>query len=516
MVKMVALYIRVSSLIQAEEGFSIQGQKHNLQKYCNEQGKTIFKVYVDEGITGTSINEREGLKKLLQDAQKGCFQEVITWKVSRLARSVQDLLYILKVLTDLGITLRSISENIATDSLNGTFIVQMMGAVAELERKVIVENVKQGIHQRLSQGWYSGAPIFGYDTIPKKQCEEQNLNTNLKINQEEAQVVKIIFNLYEQGQGYKAIARYLNKHNLTGKRGCTFSSNSVRTILKRRLYTGQIESKFDGKQVIIQGNHEPIITMEQWQRVEIIEKAIEREKQSEQSHEFTLNKLLKCPICGSSLISSVVTKRRRDGTQNKYYYYICSLYHNKGIRACTAKGVPALRIEEEVYHYLEEFIDNAKILSDVHSRLNAYDKTFKENMKIFNRLKQDEDKLKKRQKLLMLQFEADEISKEVFVNRINEVKQELVMIIQEMEDVQQHLNEHIKPQIPIEEIKKVFKNLKAIFKQRNAHEVRTILQTIISKITLDEQRMLQDIEFKIDKHKILVSVQEEEIPCKVN
>ena len=152
----------------------------------------------------------------------------------------------------------------------------------------------------------------------------------------------------------------------------------------------------------------------------------------------------------------------------------------------------------------------------MHSRLNAYDKTFKENMKIFNRLKQDEDKLKKRQKLLMLQFEADEISKEVFVNRINEVKQELVMIIQEMEDVQQHLNEHIKPQIPIEEIKKVFKNLKAIFKQRNAHEVRTILQTIISKITLDEQRMLQDIEFKIDKHKILVSVQEEEIPCKVN
>ena len=114
--------------MQAEEGFSIQGQKYNLQQYCMNNNLQVFKVYIDEGITGTSIQEREGLKKLLQDAKKGCFEEVITWKVSRLARNVQDLLYILKVLNDSQVTLRSVSENLATDSLNGLFTIQMMGA----------------------------------------------------------------------------------------------------------------------------------------------------------------------------------------------------------------------------------------------------------------------------------------------------------------------------------------------------------------------------------------------------
>ena len=246
--------------MQAEEGFSIQGQKYNLQQYCMNNNLQVFKVYIDEGITGTSIQEREGLKKLLQDAKKGCFEEVITWKVSRLARNVQDLLYILKVLNDSQVTLRSVSENLATDSLNGLFTIQMMGAVAELERNVIVENVHHGIKQRLSQGWYGGAPVLGYDIIPKKICKEQNLKTNLQVNHKEEKIVKLIFDLYEQGYGYKGIVQYLNNNNIKSKQGKLFCINSVRIILKRRLYTGQMEVNLNGKKTIIEGQYEPIIT----------------------------------------------------------------------------------------------------------------------------------------------------------------------------------------------------------------------------------------------------------------
>ncbi len=261
--KRVALYIRVSTLIQAEDGFSIQGQKHTLQQYCKVNQLEVFKVYIDEGITGTSIKQREGLKKLLQDAQKGCFEEVIVWSVSRIARNVQDLLYVLKILNDTEVTLRSVSENLTTDSLNGTFAIQMMGAVAELERNVIVENVRQGVQQRLSQGWYGGAPVLGYDIIPKKVCKEQNLSTNLQINEKEAQIVKTIFDLFEQGEGYKAIVQYLNKNKIIGKRGKAFSVGVIRSTLKRRLYTGQMESKIKGKIEIVQGHHEAIISQEQ-------------------------------------------------------------------------------------------------------------------------------------------------------------------------------------------------------------------------------------------------------------
>lgn len=386
-----------------------------------------------------------------------------------------------------------------------------MGAVAELERNVIVENVHQGIKQRLSQGWYGGAPVLGYDIITKKICKEQNLKTNLQVNYKEAKIVKLIFDLYEQGHGYKAIVQYLNSNNIKSKKGKLFCINSVRIILKRRLYTGQMEVNLNGKKTIVEGQYEPIIPMEQWQRIEAKINSKQKAQKIEQGHEFPLTKLLKCPICGHSLVGKVLTKTRKDGSTRKKYYYICSLYQNKGIRACTSKMIPAPAIEEEVYRYLEKFVGNGKILSDVHSRLNTHDKAFQDNMKRFNSMKKQEDILSKRQKLLMMQFEADEISKDVFVTKINSVKQELAVVTQEIDVIQNYLNDHVKPQIAVEEVKKVFSNLANILKQRNAHEVRVVLQTIIGRIIVDEQKQLKNIELKIDAQKILLHAQEEAI-----
>lgn len=265
MLKKVVGYIRVSTQMQVEEGFSIEGQKQQILEYAKKHNMEVGGFYVDEGISGKSIEGRHALKKLLDDAKKGRFQEVITWKVSRVARDVNDLLYFIKELNNEDIVLRSISENISTESVNSTFLVQMMGAVAELERKVITENVKLGINQKLREGWYRGAPVLGYDIVPKKLCEENHIQTNLQVNKEEAEVVKLIFNLYEQGKGYKAIVNVLNTNNMKTKTGKNFSIGSINKILNRRLYTGEIEHKINGKIEVVQGKHEPIISIEQWQ-----------------------------------------------------------------------------------------------------------------------------------------------------------------------------------------------------------------------------------------------------------
>lgn len=392
----------------------------------------------------------------------------------------------------------------------------MMGAVAELERNVIVENVRQGVQQRLSQGWYGGAPVFGYDIISKKVCKEENLSTNLQINEKEAQIVKTIFNLFEQGEGYKAIVQYLNKNKIIGKRGKAFSVGVIRSTLKRRLYTGQMESKINGKIEIVQGHHEAIISQEQWDKVVAIRESKDRCSKKAQGHEFTLNKVLKCPGCGKSMVSKVVTNKLKDGRTRKHYYYVCSLYQNKGITACTAKMIPALQIEDEVYSYLENFINSTKIIKDVHQRLNTYDKAFKEKIKQLNALNQQEEKLKKRQRLLMVQFESDAITKEDFVANLNSIKQDLLQMNQDREVTQNYLNDHMKPQISLGEVQKVFSSLANILKQGNTQDVKGVLQAIISQITVDEQRKLKDIEFKIDKQRLLLEVQEEDIKCKIN
>ena len=233
MLKRAAGYIRVSTQMQVEEGFSIEAQKQKLLEYCKANNLEPSRFYIDEGISGKSIEGRQAIKRLLDDAKKGHFQEVITWKISRIARNVEDLLIFINELNNEGIILRSISENISTESVNSTFLVQMMGAVAELERKVITENVKLGINQQLREGWYKGAPVLGYDIIPKRLCEQNHIQTNLQVNKKEAEVVKLIFNLYEEGKGYKAIANELNTRGINTKTSKNFSVGIINKILNR-------------------------------------------------------------------------------------------------------------------------------------------------------------------------------------------------------------------------------------------------------------------------------------------
>lgn len=93
MSKRVAGYIRVSTQMQAEEGFSIEAQKQKLLEYCKTYNLEPSRFYIDEGISGKSIEGRQALQRLLDDSKKGYFQEVITWKISRVARNVDDLLF---------------------------------------------------------------------------------------------------------------------------------------------------------------------------------------------------------------------------------------------------------------------------------------------------------------------------------------------------------------------------------------------------------------------------------------
>ena len=152
----VALYARVSTEEQAIHGFSIDAQINTLRNYCSMYGKRVVKEYVDAGISGKSIAGRYELQQLLKDCEEDKFDEVLVWKISRLARKVIDLLSMVEKFEKNGVVFRSFSENFETETPMGRFALQMMGAVGELERNTIVDNVKLGMAQRSKQGrWYA-------------------------------------------------------------------------------------------------------------------------------------------------------------------------------------------------------------------------------------------------------------------------------------------------------------------------------------------------------------------------
>jgi DNA invertase Pin-like site-specific DNA recombinase len=150
----VAIYARVST---ANNGQDPTMQTRELREYCERRGWTVAGEYVDVGISGTK-ERRPELDRLMQDAHRRRFDVVAVWKFDRMARSVSHLLRALETFNSLGIEFVSLSESLDTATPAGRMVFTVLGAVAELERSLIVERVKAGLRNAKAKGKRLGRP----------------------------------------------------------------------------------------------------------------------------------------------------------------------------------------------------------------------------------------------------------------------------------------------------------------------------------------------------------------------
>ena len=148
-----ALYARVST----NNGQDPEMQLRELREYCQRRGWEVSQEYVDVGISGGK-EKRPELDKLLADAHKRHFDAVVVWRFDRFARSVSHLLRALETFRSLGIEFVSLSEQVDTSTPTGKMIFTVLGAVAELERSLIVERVRAGLRNAVAKGKKLGRP----------------------------------------------------------------------------------------------------------------------------------------------------------------------------------------------------------------------------------------------------------------------------------------------------------------------------------------------------------------------
>ncbi len=154
----VALYARVST---ADKGQDPRVQTLELQEYCQRRGWSVAGEYVDVGISGTK-EKRPELDRLMADAHRRRFDSVLCWKFDRFARSVSHLLRALETFRTLGIDFVSFSEQLDTSTPMGKMVFTVLGAVAELERSLIVERVRAGMRNARAKGKRIGRPPRTY------------------------------------------------------------------------------------------------------------------------------------------------------------------------------------------------------------------------------------------------------------------------------------------------------------------------------------------------------------------
>jgi DNA invertase Pin-like site-specific DNA recombinase len=156
-----ALYARVST---ANNGQDPAMQTRELEEYCQRRGWEVAGLYVDLGISG-SEEHRPELDRLMCDAHRRRVDAVVVWKFDRFARSVSHLLKALDTFRALGIDFVSLSENLDTSTPAGRMVFTVLGAVAELERSLIVERVRAGIRNARAKGKRLGRPKAVVDAL---------------------------------------------------------------------------------------------------------------------------------------------------------------------------------------------------------------------------------------------------------------------------------------------------------------------------------------------------------------
>ncbi len=308
-----ALYVRVSTEEQAEEGQSAPAQVETLKQYCSAYGIEVYDVYMDLGFSGKRLKDRMGLERLIKDCKNGSFNLVLVWKISRLSRSLKDLLYLIDIFEASSVHFTSCSERFDTSTPVGRMTLQLLGSIAEFERNTIIENVKLGLGEFARKGG-KASTVLGYDNVDKK----------LVINENEVGIVRMIFSLYTgAGMSYSAVAEHLNSMGFRTKRGYRFRGSSIAYILHNPVYIGINRHRSNtGDSYGIKGQHPSIIDTEIWNAAQ---NSRPQKPKSTPGRTVTGTAALRV-ICSKCLKPMRIFYASSHG--KKYVYYRCTVCSN--------------------------------------------------------------------------------------------------------------------------------------------------------------------------------------------
>ena len=341
-----APYCRVSSPSE-DQLHSFAAQIRHYTEYVGTHPEyELVDIYADEGLSGTSMQKRDELNRLLRDCAKGKVDRIITKSVSRLSRNAKEFLETVRLLKSLGISIYFEEQGIDTDKLNAEMILTFPGLHAQQESENISRNTRWSIQKRMARGEYFGthAPL-GY----------RFQDGRLTVEEPEAETVRRIFDLYLQGYGCQSIAELLNREGniserTNGKILDRWYPGTVRYIIGNERYVGDalLQKRYNAealpyrthrnygerKQYYAEQTHPPIIERALYDEVQKLLKT-RYQAVGETRGKHQLNRKLICPECGSAF-----RKVEKDGKRS----WVCS---SKALGRTSCK-VERIR-EETVY-----------------------------------------------------------------------------------------------------------------------------------------------------------------------
>jgi len=367
-------------------------------KSCNNW--TLVEGYIDEGITGTSINKREAFNQMIEDGRNKKFDLVITKEVSRFARNTIDSLFYTRELLKYGIGVLFQNDGINTLMPDSEVKLAIMSSLAQEESRKISDRVKWGHKRSIDSGKVLGNnKIWGYNKE----------NGKLVIEKEEAEIVCQIFDLYaNQNKGIRTVSDMLSQKEIVNRNGNPITFNTIKSIITNPKYKGYYCGKksttidfitkerefFNSDKWITYKDYEsvpPIVSEEIWEKANNIlkqrsEKMTSEDKTSYQNKFLYSGKI----ICSEHKTSYWRNFYKYDTIESKEVWQ-CKIYRKKGKKFCDSPMMYKNELDDIMKHVLHMYSKYknvfSKELTELHSKYLKevnYDKDIKELMNNIN------------------------------------------------------------------------------------------------------------------------------------
>lgn len=340
----IAAYCRVST-DKSDQINSFESQQRYFYEYIDRQPDwELYRIYADEGITGTNTKKRTEFNRMINDAKQHCFDLILTKEVSRFSRNILDTVSYTRDLRKLGIGVQFMNDGINTLEPDSELRLSIMGSIAQEESRKTSSRVKWGQTRRMEQGVVFGRSMLGYDVK----------NGKMTVNPQGAEIVRLIFHKYvHERKGTTIIARELSEAGYKTLTGSTNWRNTVvLKILRNEKYCGDLKQKKTitpdylthqkkynrGEEdfIFLKDHHAPIIERELWDKAqrEITRRDTDGKHFSGHGNLYSLSGKIICGECGKSF----VCRKRKSKDDSFYRVWRCGTNTSKGKRHTGLSG----------------------------------------------------------------------------------------------------------------------------------------------------------------------------------
>lgn len=357
----VAIYVRVSTHYQIDKD-SLPVQREKLTAYAKYVlGATSYEIFEDAGYSAKNT-DRPDYQRMMSRVRSGEFTHILVWKLDRISRNLLDFAAMYDELKKLGVTFVSKNEQFDTSSAIGEAMLKIILVFAELERKMTAERVTAVMVSRAGNGqWNGGRVPYGYSWDAQSET--------FSINEQEAQTVLRIYDLYEENHSLLTVARTLNGSGSRHRSGVEWSPSTVSIILKSPFYTGSYRYNYfdmskrgsrqdvkpESEWVIIKDHHPALVEEDRWRAVCA---ALEQNQRGCNASTYSRKNvhvfagLLTCGCCGSNMSATSSSRELKGGYRPSIY--ACMSHRKKS--GCPNKFISDTTLGPFVLNYISNMI----------------------------------------------------------------------------------------------------------------------------------------------------------------